>query len=296
MLEMQKAMLETRLLLAEQRNFQEKISSSMRALGEAYLNTAKIEDNKVKDCNKLTDMRDAIDGVYEIVDEDTVKPIEEEKDMSNIEQSEKLAVIAESISNQIKMDNTEPFFVEGKVTGPSEDTIVFSPIIFTVRNRLWRARVRHVLKSYYFDTTTNSLKIAKKQLNDDAVTVVLYNSKLEPVEIVVISIVPLATYICSDEAFGSVVKRDVTMISLNKLVNTVAKSFGLKLKYYHHLYEPELKSSNTPKVLTPEDITEEHYKADIMTFTPVLSFDVKEQSVIFETYNRAIFKRQIREY
>jgi hypothetical protein len=296
MLEMQNAMLQTRMLLEEQRKVQALLGNSMRAIGEAHLNTVGIEDNgKIKNSNRLTDMRDAIDGVYEIVEDDKEKLIEEEKNMSGIEQSERLTVIRESISQQIKSDKEPPFFVEGKVTGLVENSEIFAPVIFTIRNNLWRPRVRHIIKEYYHDKNTGFLKKAPNQSNNDGVIVILYSSKMEPIEIIVISRVSLLTYTGDDEVFARYHAKDNNMLGFNKLINTTVKSFGIGLKNYHHLYEPTIDSSDIPQVLMAQQ-SKDSFKADIMTFIPVLSFAKKEQSVILETYNRAIFRGNVKEY
>jgi hypothetical protein len=294
MLEMNRAMIETQRLLLEQRKIDLFESTTKAALGQAHGDSPGIEykGGKEED-NIITHNKNdkAIEGTYEIVDENKQpnNQGEEKVKMENhIEEETKLDEINKSISRQIKSDSEPPYFVEGKIVGITEGSIVFAPVVFTVLNEIWRDRVRYIMRECYYDNTLKSIKRLKNQSNESAVIVILYNSKIEPVEMLSISQLGIKEYMCNRVEFNELKNTDLTILSLNRLVNTVIKSFGIKLTNYFHLYEPCIKE-DTPYVLIQKD--NNAFKADAVRLKPVLSFDKKEQLVSFDTYCRSIISR-----
>jgi hypothetical protein len=149
------------------------------------------------------------------------------------------------------------------------------------------------MKDYYYDNNIESIKHFKNQSNENAVIVILYNSKKEPIELVTISHLELKEYTATREEFIEFKNSDVTILSLNRLVNKVIKSFNLGLTHYFHLYEPKI-DMETPRIIMQKD--NNAFKADAVKLKPVLSFCKKDQLITFDTYCRSIVNRGFIQY
>jgi hypothetical protein len=234
---------------------------------------------------------DYIDAPFEIIDnkKETKIDIEEEEentmDKIEITELEKYEEIQKSLVKQINSDNVLPIVVDLKY--PSGNSVITTPIIFTIRNDFWRSKVRFIMNNVYKDKF-----IVKDDDNihiPPTITIVLYNAEKQAVEIVVIMPMKITNYLSNDETFNEILnkicKKDGNYIS-DSCIKLICKSFGISLRTYYILIEPLLIGKNIP----PTSSNERNIIADYLRIKPVLSFDVDSQRISIDTYKRGIIK------
>jgi hypothetical protein len=228
-----------------------------------------------------------IEASYEIVHE-----TEEDKKMTintDTDKSSNNEMIIESIKRQIANDKEVPYIMQGRLT-VSEDEVVVSPVVFTVRNDLWRERVRYALKESYYNEEANTLIREEKQTNNDSVFVILYNAKCEAVEMLMIGKIPINQYCRTDKDvnnFSSIYNQ--VFGDLKHLALVIKNNFNIPLDHYFAVIEPEL-TKKSPYVIAKYD--DKSMMADVMKIKPLLSLDIKEQRITFDTYYRGIFRER----
>jgi hypothetical protein len=294
MIEMQRAMLQTQMLLFEQRRLlQGVITSEGNKRQQLHSNeNLQIEHSETIIQNNKNDK--IIDVNYKIIEDDKTTKEEEKEAMGNtIEEEEKYKDIQKSLTEQINSNKTVPYLVNGKLQGSTEGSIIYSPIVFTVRNTIWRDRVRFAVQNINTNHKDKFRKEYDNQENLPSVIVVLHNANKIPVEILAITQIDLEIYSDNISIFKSFVsKEDSSEPLLNNLVNVITNSFGIKnLSQYFQIFEPCIESSDIPPVIMAKDDT--GMLSDVMRIKPVLSFGKKEQLITFGTYSRAIFKRYV---
>jgi hypothetical protein len=301
MLEMNQCLMQANMMLLEQRKINAVLlEASLKQIGDGrQVNNLQIESKEEETDGRIKRIGvDVVDAEYVVEDSSETKPINSNKEKekmvgenTNSKDTPALNKIWDSIGKQLKNDNAPPYYLEGNITGTVPGKVVFAPIIFTVRNPIWRDRVRYIMREVYYNKNTRTFRRKENQENNLSVIVVLYNSKVEPVEIVVISRIELRDFMRSSANTSSISANGAnTAISLNKLVFSMSKTFKISLSHYFHTEEPIL-DDNTPKVLSREGNTE--YMADIVRVKPVFSFSKKEQCYSISTYNTSIFRKSI---
>jgi hypothetical protein len=282
MIAMQQALFTTQALLIEQRK---SFMKEARQLLETQNNlnpVGAIEDknNEVK----------AIAAEYEIVNDEQQKNDEKiivkENKMDRVDEQEKREIF-KSIDKQMSSNNEPPYFLQGSVSGTQEGMIITAPIIFTLRNNIWRDRVRYVMKEYYYDSQTHELKREKNQENNSMVVILFYNAKKEPIELLVIHEISLEDYLDKDNCITYILANNNSVI-IRKLLTLIKDTFDLStLHRCHIIAEPIINNDNAPFLLNNSD---NGFLADMIKIKPVLSFGKKEQCISVYTYNKFIYQ------
>jgi hypothetical protein len=301
MLEMNKCLMQANLLLLEQRKINEVLlEASLKQIEDGRQSNNLQIENKEADADGIKKCigGDIVDTEYVIEDSDDISSVNSNKEKEEMAEetvgkkaSPELTRIWDSIGKQLKNDNTPPYYLEGSITGTVPGNVIFAPVIFTVRNPIWRDRVRYIMREVFYNKNTRTFRRKENQENNLSVIVVLYNNKVEPVEIVVISQIGLKDFMKSSVNASSILGNDInTTVSINKLVSFMTKTFKLGFSHYFHTVEPIL-NEDTPKVLSRDGNTE--YMADIVHIKPVFSFTKKEQCYSMDTYKSSIFMKSI---
>jgi hypothetical protein len=283
--QMQEALMATQTLLLEQRNFTKALVRETQRLLDSKENdvsSAVIEDMRDKK-SLISNHQNVEDALYEIL-EDKRQLNEEKSNLKEKEMSSKgideemkknLIAIEKSIEKQLHFDNEPPFTLYGKVPGMLENGIICAPVIFTIRNDIWRDRVRYIIQNHYYNNNTGRLEFEKNQENNNMAVVVLYNSKKEPIELLVIYQISLETYLFKMHEQFSDIKRMIDVI-----VDRTIKIFNLiHLDKYFIIFEPRI-TNKTPLVINKTG----EMLGDLIKIKPVLSFSRKEQRFSLKTY------------
>jgi hypothetical protein len=280
----QQGLVQTQKLLLEQRKVTLAIAQeAQRLLGNADQKAEAIQiENKNYDVKKESIVNNAIDASYEIIQEEKEKPKMTEKEDETYEK------ILQSIKRQADNNRELPYILRGTVN-ESDERVIASPIIFTVRNELWRERVRFALKESCYDAKTDSFYREPNQINWDAVFVLLYTDKRDPEEILLICPFEVKQYLYPDDVFKSIVD-NFFLTDLEKLLIIIKKKFDIALNHYFFILEPII-DDKSPYVLSKKD--DKSMKADIIKIKPVFSFKVKEQRITFDTAYRSVMHKKL---
>jgi hypothetical protein len=284
LLALQEGLINTQRMLIEQRELNIVIAKEARRLIE---NAKGGNDNPIQIEDKNKNSRsiqpdEVIDAQYEIIEETKENTIVESKELETRND------ILESVARQAKDDRELPLNRRATIS-VSENETVSAPIIFTVRNELWRSRSQYMIKEACYDGKTNSLIRINNQVNPDCAIIYLYTDKKEPEEILLIVSVTLNQYLYSDERFDSIVENNVSIDNMEHLIIFTNKKFNLNIDHYYLILEPVV-NSESPYVLSKNQ--DKSMKADIIRITPVLSF-VKSQRITFDTYYRSVIYRKL---
>jgi hypothetical protein len=301
MLEMNRCLIEANALLLEQRKVNAVLlKASLQQLKDgSNQNNLQIENKEAVADGEIKQIDMDVEFVVEdsAVPEKTIINKEKEKMMevgSELEEKtlQRIKAIKESVEKQIKSNDVPPYYIESNIAGNTPGGVISAPVIFTPRTNIWRDRVRYIMKEMYYNEKTNSFRRKENQENDLSAVVVLYNTKITPVEIVVISQMKMKDFLDKDIDLSGVhiSPNSTTHTSMNKLVNIVSKAFALGLRYYYQTAEPVI-TGDTAKVLIREG--DDGFMADIVRLKPVFSFSKTEQIYSLGTYRNSVFKVSI---
>jgi hypothetical protein len=271
----QRLLMESQNFVAEQMRQIKAVKDSLASIAlEGSKNDAGIKaiEDKNEDGNlHKINHGPSIDASYEIISggEDKI----EEKNGMGIDCAKVKAEIRNSIERQIASNEAVPFVMECSSPGTVEGKILWAPVVFTVRNGFWRSRVRYIMQENYYDKASKAIIRQENQQNDNAVIVVFYNKKKEPVEI--LAVIKLGN---AEEDYMYFSYDDK---GLCKLVNTVVKIFDLGLKNFNVFLEPDTSNPSIPDIVYGND---GECAADLIKIKPVLSFAKKEQVMTAQMY------------
>jgi hypothetical protein len=235
----------------------------------------------------------SIDVPYEIIDEGKETKASPELPGENVQEEENMVdgkqfkQISDSLEKQIASMNAVPVVFELTADGSTENVNTFSPVIFTIRNQIWRDRTRYIMKEYFSDKKRKVVVPKQNQENPPCTIVVLHNKEKKPVDIVVIMQMEMDHYLSDDESFinhsQSIKYFSGKTFIVSRLVNLIVRDFSIDFKHYHLIFEPIIDNEKTPAILNHQQ-TDDSMAADVIRIKPVLSFSRDIQAITVGTY------------
>jgi hypothetical protein len=233
----------------------------------------------------------SIDVPYEIIDEEKENKAPPESHGGNTQEEDmvdgkQFKQISNSLEKQIDSMNAIPTVLELTASGSKEGVNIFAPVIFTIRNQIWRDRTRYIMKEYFSDKKQKIVIPKQNQENPPCAIVVLHNKEKKPVDIVVIMQMELEHYLADDESFSnhyeSIKYNSGNSFIASRLVNLIARDFSIDFNDYHLIFEPIIDSDKTPSILNYKGCDD--MAADVIRVKPVLSFVRDIQAITVGTY------------
>jgi hypothetical protein len=301
----QEGVLNAQNMLLEQRRINQAIAQeASRLLIEARKELLQSKDNLIDSKNKITAQienksesgekiktNDAIDVSYEIIKKDEEEKKMEKKEESDVTSNGNGKIIIESIESQMKSDKQPPHLMMGRVV-ESEGRTISTPIVFTIRNGIWRSRVRYAIKQYCYEEESGKFYREPSQINGEGVFVVFFNGKKEADEILLICPIDMPAYCSEDSEFNSFVENfnELYLPDFERLFLVIKKNFNIALNHYYLVFEPLLGKAPPYVISKKNDLS---MKADVMSIRPIFSYCVKDQRITFSSYNRAVKRKKI---